>query len=360
MRVLRIHGPRDLRLVDLPTPDPGKGQALCRVLRAGICATDQSIYTGRLSFVKSGLVRFPFTPGHEWSGVVKRVGPGVQDLKPGDAVVGDTAVSCGVCRSCLLGSYNACSNMRSVGTVNAWDGAFADCILMPQRHLSLLPAGVSFDNGAMVEPAATALNAVYRAQVGLGDRVLVLGSGPIGIIAAKLAKLCGAWKVVLVGRRESKLRVARSLGIDATIDTGRSGIRAGVSDALGTGMVDSIVEASGSVDLLNEALGVLSPSGLVGAVAFYEGEFSGFDLNELVLKAAQIRGVAGSMGLYEPILRLMESGRLDLAPLITSRCTLDEVPRVMHEMDSDSHTIKMMIGIDYSGNTSSRSVVVDP
>ncbi len=352
MKALRIHGPRDLRLVDLPTPDPAEGQALCKVVRAGICATDHSVYTGALSFVKSGLVRFPFIPGHEWSGVVEKIGKGVQAFKPGDAVVGDTGVSCGSCRSCSLGVHHLCSEMRSVGTVNAWDGAFAEQILMPARHLTPLPRGVSFDNGAMVEPAATALNAVHRAGIGLGDRVLVLGSGPIGIIAGRLAKLCGAEKVVIVGRKESKLSMAKALGIDAAINSAKGPIKTGLEDEFATGTADSVIEASGSVELLRQALQVIGPAGVVSAVAFYETGLEGLDIDQLVLKGAEIRGVAGSLGIYGPILQMMKSGKLDLTPLITSRCTLDQVPRVMHEMDLDKHNVKVMIGMHFIGDAS--------
>ena len=91
MKAVRIFGPKDIRVVEVPTPEPEPGEVLCKVLRSGICGTDYSIYTGEFSFVKSGAISFPMTPGHEWSGVVERVGSGVDGFQPGDRVVGDTA-----------------------------------------------------------------------------------------------------------------------------------------------------------------------------------------------------------------------------------------------------------------------------
>lgn len=135
------------------------------------------------------------TPGHEWSGIVDKIGEGITGLAPGDRVTGDSIVSCGACYECLNGKYDHCPDLQAVGTIRTWDGAYADYILMPARHLFKLPSNVSFDNAAIVEPAAIALNSVILAGVTVGDRVLVHGTGPIGIAAAKLAKLAGATKV---------------------------------------------------------------------------------------------------------------------------------------------------------------------
>ena len=105
MKALRLFAPGDLRLLEVPRPVPGVGQVLCRVDRVGVCGTDHAIFSGEASFVKSGAVKFPFTPGHEWSGVVAERGPGTGLLAVGDRVVGDTGVACGSCTECLLGRW---------------------------------------------------------------------------------------------------------------------------------------------------------------------------------------------------------------------------------------------------------------
>src|SRR3972149_1597425 len=105
MKAARIYGARDIRIVDVPTPEPDENQVLCKVVRAGICGTDYAIYTGDFSFVRSGDIKFPMTPGHEWSGIVEEVGKNVSGFKKGDRVIGDTCVSCGGCYDCLMGGY---------------------------------------------------------------------------------------------------------------------------------------------------------------------------------------------------------------------------------------------------------------
>ena len=237
MKAARLFGPDDLRVINMPIPELGPRDILSKVMRAGICGTDYSIYSGEFSFVKDGSVKFPFTPGHEWSGVVAAVGSEVVSFKPGDRIVGDTFVSCGSCDVCLMGLYDHCKNVRSVGTINAWDGGFAEYTVFPERHIFHLPDGVSFDAGAFVEPAATSLNAVNAASVEVGDTVLVHGSGPLGVLAAKFAKLSGASKVFITGRKDPKLQVALSYGADVAINTTRESVADAVARHTAQGRV---------------------------------------------------------------------------------------------------------------------------
>lgn len=338
MKAARIYGKNDIRVMEIETPKPGPGEVLCKVVRAGMCGTDYAIFSGEFSFIEKGLVPMPLTPGHEWSGVVAKIGPGVTLFAEGDRVVGDTCVSCGQCYECLIGQYGKCKHCRSVGTVNPWDGGYAEYVLMPQRHLLKLADGISFENGACVEPAATALYSLHIANVGIGDTVLVLGSGPIGIAAAKLAKLCGASIVAIVGRKDFKLQKALDMGIDAAINTSRVNLVDGVKDVFGAWGVDKIIEASGSIDMLNESSRLLNIGGTVSAVAFYEREVQNFEIDNFVFGNLTLKGSAGSLGMYRPVLRLMETGMLDMTSLITSTCTLDEVPQAMVEMKTKNDT----------------------
>ena len=344
MKAARLFGPGDLRIVDAPIPELRAHDVLCRVVRSGICGTDYAIYSGEFSFVKSGGVKFPMTPGHEWSGVVERVGPEVTLLSLGDHVVGDTGVSCGACNQCLLGNYYACAESRSVGTVNAWDGAYAEYIVMPDRHLFPLPERVGFDNGAMVEPAATALFAVMRAEVKIGDTVLVHGSGPIGTIAAKLSKLMGAAKVIITGRKDFKLKAALTLGVDAAINTTKEPWADAVRREAAPYGVDRVIEASGSTQLLTESLTLVKLWGVVSAVAFYERPVESFNVDQLVFGNLALRGSAGSLGMYPIILKLMDRGILDLSSLITGRYPFAEVAQAMADMKEKNETrIKLML-----------------
>ncbi len=214
MKAARLIEPNRIEFQNIPIPELGFNDVLCDVKSAGICGTDLAIYSGESLFVKRNLVKFPLTLGHEWSGIVNQVGEGVKTFKPGDRVVGDTAISCGVCFECLKGTYLNCSNAHPVGTVNAIDGAFAESIIMPERHLFRLPDNLSFHQGALVEPVATGAYSVERGGDKPGDVVVVQGTGPIGLAAVQYAKLAGAAKVILTGRKIKKLDIGKKLAAD--------------------------------------------------------------------------------------------------------------------------------------------------
>ncbi len=346
MKAARLFGPNDLRIVDQPIPELGPHDVLTHVKCAGICGTDYSIYTGEFSFVKNGGVKFPFTPGHEWSGVVAAVGSRVTHFKAGDRVVGDTCVSCGSCVSCLLGDYLACASTYCVGTVNAWDGGFAEYTVFPERHLFHLPDGVSFDAGAFVEPAATSLYAVQSAHVKIGDTVLVHGSGPLGLLAAKLAKLSGASKVFITGRKDTKLAIARLFGADVTINTTRDPLSETVLCQNGGKKVDRVIETSGAAELLLASLDLVRAGGSVAAVAFYDKAIDRLEVDKLVFGNILFRGASGSTGMYQPVLALMASGALDITPLISGRYAFKDIRQGYSDM-KDKNDIRIKWLVDF-------------
>jgi len=347
MKAARIFGTNDLRIVDVPIPRPGARDILCKVKCAGICGTDYSIYTGEFSFVKNGGVKFPMTPGHEWSGVVMDVGTEVTGFKAGDRVVGDTCVSCGNCISCLLGDYLSCEKVRCVGTINTWDGAFAEYIVMPERHLFHLPDNVSFDAGAFVEPAATSLYAVKCAGVQIGDIVLVHGSGPLGLLAAKLAKLSGAARVFISGRKNAKLKLALNFGADVAINTTCESVAEVIADHTANGKVDRIIETSGATDLLLQSISMVRSGGSISAVAFYDRTIDGLDIDKLVFGNISLRGASGSTGMYQPVIVLMASGALNPEPLISGRYKFTDIQRGFADMkDKNDIRIKWLIDVE--------------
>lgn len=347
MKAALFYGPYDMRIEEVPLPALGEHDVLCRVVRSGVCGTDYAIYTGELSFVKEGSITFPLRPGHEWSGVVEAVGPGVRTLQVGDRVTGDTAVACGNCNKCLLGRYYDCPDIRSVGTVKAWDGSHAQCMMMPERHLFRLPDNVSFDNGALIEPAATALYAVHRARVGLADTVVVQGSGPIGIMAAKFCKLAGASRVIITGRKDPKLQAALTLGVDAAVNTTKEPLVEAVRRLAAPYPVDKVVECSGSAELLASSFELVRPAGVVSAVAFYERPVEGFQIDRLVLGSLALEGVGGSLGMYPIVLKLMAHG-LDFTPLISARYPFPRFADALRDMGKgDDRRIKLMLEMDH-------------
>ncbi len=347
MKAARLFGPRELKMLEVPLPALGRGDVLCKVSRAGLCGTDYAIYSGEFSFVKQGGVVFPFTPGHEWSGTVAAVGASVSRFAVGDRVVGDTCVSCGACVACLLGDYLRCEKVRCVGTVNAWDGGFAEYTVFPERHLFHLPDEVSWDAGVFVEPAATALHAVRDAGVESGDTVLIQGAGPLGLLAAKLSKIAGAAHVVVAGRSGVQLEIARSFGADDTVNTVDEVLEAGVLRRTGGRPVDRVIEASGAPELFASALRLVRPGGVISAVSFYSGPIAALEIDKLVFGNIRLKGSSGSIGMYQPVLRLMAAGALDVAPLISRRYAFREIEQAYEAMGTaGDHRVKWLVEFD--------------
>lgn len=161
MRAVVLRGPNDLRIEEVPKPIAGPGEVVVRIAATGICGMELEIYYGVLSF--------PWTPGHEWSGVVDHVGEGVASFRPGDRVTGEVSIACNKCEACLAGNYNLCHNRNEIGCTGRYPGAFADYLRIPARHTVQLPDGLSLRARGHRHVRAAATEAAARRENG-GDR----------------------------------------------------------------------------------------------------------------------------------------------------------------------------------------------
>src|SRR5689334_2991642 len=207
MHAIEFHGGERLELVERPDPVPGEGELLIAPSAVGICGTDIEIFEGSLAYFRMGIASYPIVPGHEWTGTVVEVGRGVAGFAPGDRVVGEVAIGCGVCVRCRAGRMHLCARRTETGIVHM-DGAMASLLTFPAAYAHR----VDFEGAALVEPTSVALHAVRRGDVA-GKRVLVVGAGPIGLLVAQCARAEGAASVVIADRREDRLTLAAALGI---------------------------------------------------------------------------------------------------------------------------------------------------
>lgn len=333
MKAMRLYAPRDLRMMEVPRPKIRPDEVLCRVRRACVCGTDYAIYSGELSFVKSGDVTFPMTLGHEWSGVVETVGGDVFDFHPGDRVISDNGFSCGRCLKCLAGKPHLCGRVRSLGTIRAWDGAFAEYLAVPERHLFHLPDGVDFDDGAMIEPLTIAYSGVRGIELEPGQTVLVNGAGSIGMLAARLCRIAGASRVFLTGRKPAKLEAARKFeAADVLIDTSRESVADVLARHTPKGKADKTLECSGSIDLLLQSLKLTGSGGTVAALAFYEREIESLPIDQLVFGNLTLRGIGNVSGTHEHCLALVAAGRIHPGALINGRYPFAELKQALEDM----------------------------
>ncbi len=217
MKAVVFEKPGSLAVKEVPYPTPERGEVTIKVTTCCICGTDIHILGGEF-----GGVVYPMIPGHEFSGTVAEVGPGVADPKPGDRVSVTPAIWCTYCYHCKAGKFNHCLNGFIVGHSKSTpemrlDGGFAEYVTVPQRNVFKLPDGVSWEAGAFLPNFSTVVNALRRARLASGEQVLIYGAGTMGNLFVQLAKVSGASPVVVSDMSESRLKMAKELGADLAL-----------------------------------------------------------------------------------------------------------------------------------------------
>lgn len=343
MKAIRFMQPEVIEYSDIPRPEPKDDEVMAEVNYAGFCATDIELLTGEMIHIKTGNTKYPIIPGHEWSGTVVAVGKNVHDFKVGDRVTSDVSLGCGECDACRKGHYNLCPNREVVGSYKNRQGCFAQYICAPQRHTYKIPEGLSMEEAALAEPAATAMYAVEKARIPAGAEVLVIGDGPIGQLAAQLANIAGASKVIMAGSWDEKLEIAKECGIHETINYHKEDV-VERAKALTDGGPEIIIETSGSNSALTSAVQALKPTGRIVAVSWYTGASLDVAMNTVIVKDAELIGSLASPNAFGPVLRYMASGKLKVKPLITHVKPLEDLKDVVKMVrDKKEMRIKVLL-----------------
>jgi threonine 3-dehydrogenase len=308
-----------LELRDVSAPDaPADGDVIVEVAAAGICGSDVHIYdwSGGYDFLTSA---FPVTIGHEFAGRVLETGRHVDTLKAGQPVVVIPSVECGVCERCRSGEVDACRDRRGIGMLR--DGGFARHVRVPAANCLTLPEGIDLGIAALAEPLAIAMSAIKTAEVGPGDRVLVMGPGTIGQGIALLASVRGA-DVVVVGYDDAdRLATVRALGISQTFDL-REQTLDDVKSGTGIDEFDIVIEATGVPSTVQMGLDCLRPSG-VFVICGIHGKPVSFDAAKLVRNRHQIRGTyRATRATWAEVRDFVVEHQARIEPMITHRLPL--------------------------------------
>ncbi len=347
MKAVTVYGPRDARMEKVAKPAADGDMVIIKVLRTGVCATDQSIYTGESSFIRSGEITYPCRFGHEYAGVVESVGPNVTKFKVGDRVYSDNFVSCGVCEACLKGDYISCNTLRSVGTVNCWDGCYAEYMQIPERHVFLLPDELSMDEGALIEPASISYDAFKGVELSKEDTAVVIGTGAIGMVAVWLAKYYGAGKVILVGRSPSKLEIGKKVGADIVINGRECDVVEAIKAETNGKGAELIIETSGAAEALRQSLLAVKRYGRISIVSFYERNLDDLPIDPIVLGCVTVRGAAGNAGNAPAVCKIMQENPVKLTPIVSHHVPFADCLDVFENEEKYRSTkIKIMIKFD--------------
>jgi 2-desacetyl-2-hydroxyethyl bacteriochlorophyllide A dehydrogenase len=313
MKACVITGVQEVIIKDFPEPQLQPGWIIAKVEAMGICGTDVEIYTGALPYLKSGIMKYPVVPGHEWIGKVAAVGAGVTGLAIGDRITGETHIGCGACAACLNGCYNQCPTLQRVG-IGGLPGAFAEYITLPVKAVHSVPPEILNLDAILLEPASVVHYALSKVGFHGGERVVIFGPGNLGLLAISLAKTLGAREVVLVGTEESRLQIGRALGADVTLNINQDYQR--VTSEL-TESADVVLEASGSIEAFPVAVSTLRKGGTLCLVSLYKYPITQFDINKLVTYNIKLKGSLGSPGIWEQTIRLLKIGRIKTRGLVT-------------------------------------------
>jgi len=319
---------------ETPTPNPDDDEVLIRIMACGICGSDSHLYEtdaeGYIIF--SGVVKLPCILGHEFSGVVEKIGPRVANLKVGDIVAVESIQWCGLCKSCRSGAVNQCQNIELLGL--STNGAFAEYAAIKEKYcwkLNSLQARYSsadiFEIGALIEPIGCAYNGIFISAGGFkpGETLAVYGLGPIGLAAIALGRLAGASKIIAFDKLTRRLELAQQMGADFVFDVVRlaaENSRAGekvleLTDGEGA---DIQVEAAGDAQYtIPEMEQAMAPNGRIIYLGRAERS-TPMVLDALVSGANKIVGARGhaGYGIFPNIIRMMASGRFNPQPMVTS------------------------------------------
>ena len=344
MKAARFMGVEQIQVGEIPTPVPKDNEVLAKIAYAGYCGTDMDLLDGSMVHIKNGFTTYPLVPGHEWAGTVVAVGKNVTKFAVGDHITSDVSLGCGSCDYCHHGRYNLCPDREVVGSYRNRQGAFAEYIAVPEHHTYKIPEGVSLEEAALAEPAATAAYAVRRTNIQMGDTVLVIGDGPIGQLAAQLARLSGASRVIVAGSWDEKLAIAKECGADETINYHREDVADAAIALTGGVGPDRIIESSGNQKALAQALRALKPGGTLCLISWYQDAQIPLPVNGMIVKDCNIVCSLASPNSFLPVLTYMATGKLKVKPLITHIKPLEELADVVKMIrDKKEMRIKILL-----------------
>lgn len=318
-----------MELRDVVRPPAGPGEALIKVAACAVCGTDLRIHAGG----KTRGVYPPRVLGHEIAGEVVALGEGAErytSVKVGQRVTTPPGIPCAACRFCNTGQENSCRQRAALGY--RYDGGFADYMVVPaagvQRGLLFpIPDSLSNAEAALAEPLACVVNGQRKSQVQLGDVVLIIGAGPIGLMHLQLSSLAGAGKVLVSEPAPERRRLAGELGATRTIDPTKEAVAGIVLEETNGDGADVAVAAIGVTQIVNDLLAVTRPGGRVNLFAGYAGTGeTTIDANLIHYGELIVTGTSGcTREDFRQSLSLLTKGQMNVGPLITHRFPLEQI-----------------------------------
>lgn len=321
-----------------PVREPGRSDVVIRIVRSSICGSDLHIYKG-----KHPSVTLPCTIGHEMSGDVVETGSDVHRFKPGDRVVVEPIIYCEVCEECRKGNYSQCEKVGF--TYRNGDGAMADFIVVPEKIVYHMPDDMTYAEGALIEPLAVAAHAVKRADIQLGDSVLITGAGAIGLLTSALCRLRGASKIIVSDLQDHKLEMAKEFGATHVVNPQKEDFHEAIHKLTHGKGVDRAFECVGLEATLSQVIKSLKKNGLATMVGIFEKPSANLDVSRFITHEIRLQGSQGYCWDFPVAISVAKS--IPLEKLVTHVFPLDRLEDAFAAaFDSKQNAIKIQIRMD--------------
>ena len=341
---MRLTGIRQMEMFDVLTPEiKNNTDVLIRMSTVGVCGSDVHYYvSGKIG---SQVVEYPFTVGHEGSGIVEKVGSAVSRLKPGDRVAIDPAMSCWECDQCLAGRPHTCRKLRFLGCPKQAEGCLSEYIVMPEKSCFLLPDSLSLDEGALSEPLTIGVYAVKLSQMKPGMSIGILGSGPIGLSVLTAAFVEKPSKVFMIDKLDYRLEFAKRAGATWIGNPLKMDVVSGIkkSEPL---LLDMVFECCGQQDAIDQSFQLLKPGGKLMIIGIPETSVYTFPIDDMRRNEICIQNVRRQNESLHDCLHLLDSKKVDVSSWATHRFKLSETKKAFDLVANyQDGVVKAMIDI---------------
>ncbi|MGI6260364.1 MAG: zinc-dependent alcohol dehydrogenase [Acutalibacteraceae bacterium] len=334
--------PGEIVFREVEKPTPKAGEVLVKIMKIGVCGSDIHVYHGEHPFTK-----YPVTQGHEVSGRIEALGDGVSDLHIGQKVTIEPQVVCGECYPCRHGKYNLCESLKVMGFQTT--GTASEFFAVPASKITLLPDEMTYNEGAMIEPLAVTMHAAKRFSELKGSKVAILGCGPIGILLAQSCKALGAAKVMITDISDTRLAIAKTCGVDYTINTKNTDFGEAMVNCFGPDKADVIYDCAGNNITMGQAIKYARKGSKLVLVAVFAG-MATIDL--AVLNDHELDLDTSMMYRHEDYLdaiRYVQEGKIQLKPLMTKHFAFRDYLSAYRYIDANREsTMKVLIDVDAS------------
>ncbi len=332
---------KKIEIRNIEMPDIKDNEVLVKIEYVGICGSDVHFFeVGRIGDL---IANPPFILGHESAGVITKVGPLVKDIEVGDKVAIEPGIPCGSCDYCKNGKYNLCPDVIFLAAP-PYEGSLKNYLAFPSDMVFKLPENLTTLEGALIEPLAVGLHAAKIGEVSIGDNVLILGSGTIGLTTMLACKAMGASKICIVDILENRLSYAKKLGVSETINAEEDNVIERTKSITNGQGFDKVIEAAGSEKTIEQTPYLVKRGGKIILVGMAIADSIGYDLMHLIFKEVEIRTVFRYRNIYPLAINAVATGGIDIKNIVTHTFSLDETNKAFSfVLNNPQEVIKAVI-----------------